>query len=77
MDNTLEVTKDIIRRVLKMPDLEITDNSSSDTIPEWDSLSHVMIIHEIEKKFDIKFSLDDMISIDSFGKLMNIIEAKN
>ncbi len=76
MDATWDKTAQIIRDILKMPDLELTDNSSSNSIPEWDSLNHVMIVDQIEKTFEIKFSLDDMLSIDNMGNLVQLIQSK-
>ena len=66
----------IFRRVLKNEALLLTDDSSAETVPGWDSLSHVMLIAEIEKNFGIKFSLREMLSWKTVGKMIDCIEKK-
>ena len=56
--------------------LELNENSSSKDILVWDSLRHVMLITEIENQFDIKFELDEMLSMKTFGEIRQNIASK-
>ena len=55
---------------------ELNDNSSSKDIIAWDSLRHVMLITEIENQFEIKFDLDEMLSMKTFGDIRQNIASK-
>ena len=48
--NTILLT---CRSVFKDEDLELTFDSSADQIDKWDSLTHIELILEIEKRFNI------------------------
>ena len=51
---------------------ELTYNS----IPEWDSIAHMILITELEKVFDIMLDTDDIIDMSSFAKAKEIIAKK-
>lgn len=42
-------------------------------VPEWDSISHMILISQIEEDFDISFDTDDVIDMSSFGKAKDIL----
>jgi acyl carrier protein len=39
----------------------------------WDSTAHMALVAEIESKFDIMLTTDDLIAMSSFGKAKEII----
>ena len=43
---------------------------------KWDSLAHLKILLEIEKKFKIKFTMKEMTEIQSFEEILNKIKKK-
>jgi len=43
------------------------------SIPEWDSISHMVLITELEDVFDISIDIDDVIDMSSFAKAKEII----
>ncbi len=48
---------------------EISEATTADEIPKWNSLSHVMLITAIEKEFGIKFDLLQMVDMKSIGDI--------
>ena len=48
---------EIISRVMNVSISQINDNSGSESIPEWDSFNMYVLLNDIEKEFNIKFSL--------------------
>jgi acyl carrier protein len=56
----------------KVPGLN--DGTSSKDIREWDSLKHIMLITAVEKEFGIKFGLDDMLNMKTFGDICSSVE---
>jgi acyl carrier protein len=66
----------VFKQVLKRPDLEVTPELTAAKVPEWDSLSHLVLITEVEKHFQIKFKLKELISMGCVGDMIHLIETK-
>ena len=58
---------EIISRVMNIPIEKISDSSGPDSIPEWDSFNMFVLLAEIEKEFDVKFSLEETLEIKTVG----------
>lgn len=54
----------------------ITENTSSKDIEDWDSITHITLLTKVEKDFDVKFSMQDIINMDDVGEMLTIIENK-
>ena len=63
----------IFEQVLKRSDLKIDYNMSAEDIDEWDSLTNMTIISEIEKKWDVHFKLRDIIRMKNIGDMIDVI----
>ena len=68
--------QDIFRDVFDEDTLNISDKSSSDDIEEWDSLNHINLVSAIEKEFNIKFSLTELISLKNVGAMIDLMILK-
>jgi len=75
-DEILKEIREIFREVFENPVLLVTDGTAPADIHEWDSLTHVLILSKIEKKFGIKFSLDDMLSFENTGDICKAVKRK-
>ena len=69
----LNEIKDIFVELFKTDNIDINENTSPENINEWDSLHHVMLIAAIEKKYDIKFELSDMLNIKNIGDICTCV----
>ena len=58
---------EIISRVMNVQISQINDDSGSESMPEWDSFSMYVLLNEIEKEFNIKFSLEETLEIKNVG----------
>ena len=63
----------IFEQVLKRSDLKIDYNMSAEDIDEWDSLTNMTIISEIEKKWGVHFKLRDIIRMKNIGDMIDVI----
>lgn len=66
----------IFRDVFSEHSLVVTDELSALDVEKWDSLSHMLLITEVEKQFAIKFKLKDLNKMLNVGDMINIIRSK-
>lgn len=66
----------VFATVFKRPDIVITPQTSAPDIRGWDSITHVMLIDGVEKKFGIKFKLMDVVKFKNVGDMVNSVKTK-
>jgi acyl carrier protein len=66
----------IIRDVLELPELAITDDTSAENIEAWDSFNQVNIVVAVEAKFGIKFRTAEIESLRNVGSLLTLVAEK-
>ena len=62
--------------VLEHNNFTLTDATTADEVDGWESITHMMIISEIEHMFGIKFKLMDLMNMNNIGDLIKSIQAK-
>ena len=65
---------EIISRVMNVSISQINDDSGSESIQEWDSFNMYVLLNEIEKEFNIKFSLEETLEIKNVGDFKKQLE---
>lgn len=73
----IENISEILISILNHEDFIMTEELSAKDVEGWDSLSHIMIISSIEKKFNIRFKLKDLNSLNNLRSLVDLIISKN
>lgn len=59
----------IIKKIFKIEAADITDELSPVTISTWDSMNYLIFISEIEKEFQITFTMDEILNAKNLGDL--------
>ena len=59
----LEDVNAIVAKVFSLPESEITDESSPETIESWDSFNGLVLGDELETHFKIKFSISEITDV--------------
>lgn len=72
----IEKLTPIFREVFSEPNLILRDEITASDVDKWDSLSHMLMITEVEKSFGIKFKLKDLNKMKQVGDLISIIGSK-
>jgi acyl carrier protein len=65
---------DILARQFLTAKEDLTDETGPGDIPAWNSLGQLQIILEIERQFNIHFSVDDVMSFNNIGELIGLVE---
>ena len=68
---------EIVSRVMNIPIEKISDSSGPNSIPDWDSFNMFVLLDEIEKEFDVKFSLEETLEIKTVGDFRKKLEGEN
>lgn len=78
MDNKeiLERLEYIFSDVFDREDISLNEESSSESIEEWDSLAHIQIVSAIQKEFGIKINAREMMNWDRVGDMVETIKNK-
>jgi len=66
----------VFRKVFSDNALVVTDELSALDVENWDSLSHMLLISEVETEFAIKFKLKDLNKMANVGDMIEIIRSK-
>jgi len=78
MDKSLvlqEINK-ICQRVFRNESLTVTEDTTAKDVDGWDSISNLFLIDELEKNFNMKFELDDILNAQNIGDLATVISNK-
>lgn len=68
--------KTILVSILKHDKISMDDDMTAADVRGWDSLSHMIIIKDIESHFSVKFKLRDLNKIVNMASLVSMIESK-
>jgi acyl carrier protein len=56
--------------------LVLKDDLTANDVENWDSLSHMLLIAEIENSFQIKFKLKELNKMRNVGDMIELINQK-
>lgn len=68
-----DAVQEIFRDNFDDESLEITRTTSAEDIEDWDSLEQINLLTAMEKKFGLKFKLDDVRGLANVGDLLDLI----
>ena len=63
---------DIIANVMEEQVTDIDDESTPETIENWDSFRGLVLFEELETKFEVKFTLNELLNIKKIKDIKNI-----
>ena len=72
-DDQNVVIKKIFCEVLGVDESDVDDSTSYNSFRPWDSLKHLQLVSMLEDEFDIEFEMDDIIEMENFGLVKEIV----
>lgn len=66
----------IFRKAFNDETIELKDELTAEDVANWDSLTHMLMIGEVEKEFSIKFKLKELGKLENVKGLVDLIESK-
>lgn len=70
-----QLTK-IFRNIFHDDAIVLNMHTTAEDIGSWDSLSHMLMISEVENQFSVKFKLREINKMKNVGTLIELIETK-
>jgi len=77
--NKIEITAKLtllFRKIFSNDSLILSNELTANDVENWDSLTHMLLITEIESSFSIKFKLKDLNKMRNVGDMIDIITSK-
>ena len=68
--------KKIFRDVFEDEALEINNETNAEDIEDWDSLEQINLLIAMEKKFEIKFNINEVVALENVGDMAELIFRK-
>ncbi len=66
----------IFQETLKRENIQLTESSTANDVDGWNSLTHMIIISQIEERFAIRFNFRDVVKFKNVGDLCNALLIK-
>lgn len=68
--------QEIFQDVFDDEEIELFDAMTAADVEDWDSLSHITLIHEIEAAFGIRFTTKEVLATKNVGEFITLIGSK-
>ena len=72
----MDKLKHIFSSILQVPKEKVVDSLSPENTASWDSLNAIILLTEIEKAFQVKFTFDEAMAVKNFGGAVKLIRSK-
>ena len=66
----------IAHEILKISFEQMQDTLTPKDAPDWDSINYLLFISELEKEFNISFTMDEVLQATSLGDVRKAFAAK-
>ena len=74
---TLAKIQDIFEEILDEVEISLVETSTAKDVEEWDSITHIEIISEIEDQFGVDFTLEEIEELKNIGDMITLVLSKN
>lgn len=71
-----EELKKLMSQVFSLPTASISDDFSTKTASEWDSLRHMMLVVAIEEQFNVSFTEQEIVELVSIKEIMRVLQQR-
>ena len=73
-EEMLKRVNEIFWDVFDDDSIVVTEETTAADIEDWDSLTHITLISEVENEFDFTFAMKDVLGMKNVGEMLDIIE---
>lgn len=66
--------KAILSKVLDISEDSITNDTSPKNVDTWDSFNGLLLVSELEREFNVKFTMDEVTSVKCVGDIKDALK---
>lgn len=67
---------EIIKDSFSLKEAEQNDSVVLNSLDEWESMAHMLFITRVEENFDIEFTAEDILKMQSIGDIKKVLAEK-
>ena len=75
-EEILKELNEVFQEVFDDESIIVNETTTANDIEDWDSLMHISLVNAVEKAFDVKFEMKDIVSWKNVGEMINTIESE-
>ena len=60
---------ELVAEVMNIPISEINENSSPETIENWDSFNSYVLVDKLETEFNVEFTMDEILDVKTISDI--------
>ncbi|MFV0248362.1 MAG: acyl carrier protein [Tenacibaculum sp.] len=72
--NTTTQLYNVVAKALDIPTEIINDQLAYQGVAEWDSMSHLILVQELESTYKISISMEDVLEMNNVLKIKDILK---
>ncbi|MGS2740740.1 acyl carrier protein [Sinomicrobium sp. M5D2P17] len=72
--NTTEQLYEVFAKAFEIPVETVTDELEYQGIAEWDSMSHLVLVSELENSYSISIDMEDVLEMGNVEKVKGILK---
>ena len=78
MDHAVILTRltEMFREIFENDALVLTPQTAAPDVPGWDSMNHITIVVETERRFGVKFQTSEIEELRNVGEFITLIAKK-
>ena len=69
--------QEVIAKAFGIATNDVTDELEYQSIPEWDSVSHLVLVTELEAAYSITIEFEDVLTMGSVAKVRELLQKYN
>ena len=66
----------IVQELFSFKEEDVKDELSSKDIPNWDSMNYLLFVAELEKNFNMSFTMDEVMNAETLGDLRKLVDKR-
>jgi acyl carrier protein len=66
----------VLADVIDDPSLQITEATTAEDVPDWDSINHVRLLIGLESDLGFRFETQEVSGLKNVGELVEVVQRK-
>lgn len=75
-ESLIQIVRTVFSEELGVDPEAVHDELKYNSIPEWDSASHMVMVVALEERLEIEFDSDEIVTLTSVGRIVEVLTSK-